>query len=58
MARHSALNKVEEIISKSRNENGISLPQSPTSFGAIPENAIGKQLKDTEGTGIEQRLFG
>jgi hypothetical protein len=58
--RHSALNKVEEIVARSRKESGISIPQSPTLFGAVPVVGEGERLvlEHLEGVGIEQRLFG
>lgn len=55
MDRHSALGKVEAILSKSRSENGIAVPQSPTLFGAVLPGGGGEI--GLKGTGIEQRLF-
>ncbi|KAH9895709.1 hypothetical protein C8Q73DRAFT_447348 [Cubamyces lactineus] len=65
-ARHSALSKVDEILSRSWSERqlvGDAFPGSPTNFGAyLPAAAAGPSLEkliDEEainGMGIEQRL--
>ncbi|TFK51360.1 hypothetical protein OE88DRAFT_1735272 [Heliocybe sulcata] len=54
-ARHGALTKVDEILSRSWSDREMlgGVPQSPTMFGAIHSAAEGE-----EGGGIEQRLFG
>lgn len=53
-ARHGALHKVEEILSRSWSERDVSggIPQSPTMFGAIHSVGGGEQR------GIEQMLLG
>ncbi|KAI8977799.1 hypothetical protein BD414DRAFT_156025 [Trametes punicea] len=64
-ARRSALNKVEEILSRSWSERqlaGEAFPGSPTNFGAFLASPVGPSLEKLiedealNGMGIEQRL--
>ena len=59
-ARHSALDKVEEIIQRSRSQtsvaNATASPEIPV-LGTVEDRRFGYTGKEFESGGIEQRLF-
>ena len=52
-ARHSALDKVEEIVQRSRSQTSV----VGASAGAVEDRRLGRAGRDFESGGIEQRLF-
>jgi len=57
-ARHSALDKVEEIVQKSRSQTSVaSASMSPVTFGTGEDKRSGHLGREFKRSGIEQRLF-